>query len=339
MLLKYVNPTFIYGRYLQNNLPALLTAINYSNDFIQIRCIKKHWNPKFKKERREKVIKIKLPSFENTNEDPTKLNKEQVRSRMKEYGFVPQKQWSERPAFMSCTPMIFESYVAPEGDGKYSAITKEGAKQKLAFLEKKSKSLMAIRKIKSFDDTFKTSYFTEEATDIYKNAHDALAAKDEEKLLQYVTETAYPKIVHNMMNKTLHWKFLESLELPRVVHARTTDIITKENVFAQITVRFHTQQILAIYNRFGRLMQGSEILRKDVLEYIVFEKHLANEYGTWRIHGKIIPSWMTPTDISEGTYILPKKKHDPVLTKPPPIEATLIENTSKDAISTQSVSV
>lgn len=35
---------------------------------------------------------------------------------------------------------------------------------------------MAIRKIKSFDDTFKTSYFTEEATDIYKNAHGALAA-------------------------------------------------------------------------------------------------------------------------------------------------------------------
>lgn len=103
----------------------MLTAINYSNCFIQVRYIKKHWNPKFKKERREKVIRIKLPSFEDTNEDPTKLDKEQIRSHMKEYGFVPQKQWSERPAFMSCTPIIFESYVAPEGDGKYSAITKE----------------------------------------------------------------------------------------------------------------------------------------------------------------------------------------------------------------------
>ncbi|XP_014467772.1 PREDICTED: probable 39S ribosomal protein L45, mitochondrial [Dinoponera quadriceps] len=337
ILLKYINPKCIYRNCLQNNSPALFTFINCTNDITQIRCIKKHWNPKFKKERGAKVIKMKLPSFEDKDEDSTKLDKEQMRSHMKEYGFVPQKHWSERLSFLSCTPLIFESYIAPEGDGKYSTITKEGAKQKFTFLEKKSKSLLAIRKIKTFDDAFKTSDFVEEAIDIYKNAHNALAAKDKEKLLQYVTETAYPKMIHNMMDKTIHWKFLESLEPARVVHARNTDVITKENIFAQITVRFHTQQILAIYDRFGRLMQGSEILKKDVLEYIVFEKHLSNEYGIWRIHGKIIPSWMTPTDISEGTYVLPKEKHDLVPTEPPPVEATLVENTPKDATTTQSL--
>jgi len=35
---------------------------------------------------------------------------------------------------------------------------------------------MAIRKIKSFDDLFKTSYFVEEALEIYQKAHEALAA-------------------------------------------------------------------------------------------------------------------------------------------------------------------
>ena len=30
---------------------------------------------------------------------------------------------------------------------------------------------------------------------------------------------------------------------------------------------------------------------KDVLEYCVFEKHLSNLYGSWRLHGKIIPDW------------------------------------------------
>lgn len=91
-------------------------------------------------------------------------------------------------------------------------------------------------------------------------------------------------------------------------------------------------QILAIYDRFGRLIQGSEILRKDVLEYIVFEKHLANEYGVWRIHGKIIPSWMTSTDIAEGTYVLKdsKEKDDPEPTEPHPVEATLADDLSKD---------
>lgn len=45
------------------------------------------------------------------------------------------------------------------------------------------------------------------------------------------------------MDKTVRWKFIESLQLPRTVHVRCTDVITKDNVFAQITVRFHTQQV------------------------------------------------------------------------------------------------
>ena len=35
---------------------------------------------------------------------------------------------------------------------------------------------------------------------------------------------------------------------------------------------------------------------KDVLEYCVFEKHLSNLYGSWRIHGKIIPEWKPKND-------------------------------------------
>jgi len=46
-----------------------------------------------------------------------------------------------------------------------------------------------------------------------------------------------------MKLKTVHWKFLESLEPPRVVHARCTDVISKENVFGQVTCRFHTKQV------------------------------------------------------------------------------------------------
>lgn len=114
------------GNLFQNNLP-ILTAVNYPNNSAQVTQARgtKHWNPKWKALRRQKVIKIKLPTFEDEDDDPTKLDKEQVRSRMKEHGFLPQKTWQERPAFISSTSSIFESYVAPEGDGKYSAITKE----------------------------------------------------------------------------------------------------------------------------------------------------------------------------------------------------------------------
>ena len=53
-------------------------------------------------------------------------------------------------------------------------------------------------------------------------------------------------------------------------------------------------QTLAIYDRFGRLMYGQEDVPRDVLEYVVFEKHLANPYGSWRMHGKIVPPWAPP---------------------------------------------
>ena len=51
-------------------------------------------------------------------------------------------------------------------------------------------------------------------------------------------------------------------------------------------------QTLAIYDRFGRLTFGSEHQAKNVLEYVVFEKHISDEYGRWRIHDKIVPDWM-----------------------------------------------
>lgn len=60
--------------------------------------------------------------------------------------------------------------------------------------------------------------------------------------------------------------------------------------------------MLAIYDRFGRLMHGSEIIAKDVLEYVVFEKHLSNQYGLWRIHAKIVPHWLPPKEPTKRTF-------------------------------------
>lgn len=81
-----------------------------------------------------------------------------------------------------------------------------------------------------------------------------------------------------------------------------------------MTVRFHTQQTLAVYDRFGRLLFGSEVIAKDVLEYVVFEKHLANMYGKWRIHEKIIPDWMPPREPGKKTYVEQTVQEDVELT-------------------------
>ncbi|XP_069337414.1 large ribosomal subunit protein mL45 isoform X2 [Eulemur rufifrons] len=68
---------------------------------------------------------------------------------------------------------------------------------------------------------------------------------------------------------------------------------------------------LAIYDRFGRLMYGQEDVPKDVLEYVVFEKHLTNPYGSWRMHGKIVPSWAPPKQPILKTVMIPGPQLQP----------------------------
>lgn len=117
----------------------------------------------------------------------------------------------------------------------------------MEFLGKKSKTMMAIRKVRQFEEEFDSPQFCKEATEIYIKMHECMAENDEEKLVKYATERAVPEILHNMKNKTVRWKYIKDIELPRIVHARCTDVITKENIFAQLTVRFHTQQV-TIFN-------------------------------------------------------------------------------------------
>ncbi|KAL3321187.1 39S ribosomal protein L45, mitochondrial [Cichlidogyrus casuarinus] len=113
--------------------------------------------------------------------------------------------------------------------------------------------------------------------------------KNSDGLLKYVTEMAYGKLLEGLELKTIEWKFLKSLEPANVVQVRAQEIGIKDVWYGQVTVRFHSQQTIAIYDRFGRLTYGNPNIPVDVLEYVVFEKHLTNEYGSWRIHSKIKP--------------------------------------------------
>ncbi|KAG7200752.1 hypothetical protein KM043_001299 [Ampulex compressa] len=300
MLSRYRSTGCILGKYMQNALPVMLGPINCPVNLTQpVRTIKKHWDPKFKKLRKEKVIKVKLYKHE-PDASPAP---DQFRTNMRRMGLLPEHQLQEIQPLFCTSYEIFETYVPPEGDGKYSGLNKKVAGQTVELLKKKGKSYTAVKKIKSYDENFYTADFPLEAADIYLKAHEALAMKDKDTLLEYVTEAAYPEMIHNLMDKTIHWKLLESLEPARVVQIRANPFMTKGNYFGQVTVRFHTKQILCIYDRFGRVIEGSEILSKDVLEYIIFERHLSNEYGKWRLHGKITPPWMHIEKSVKKTYV------------------------------------
>lgn len=80
----------------------------------------KHWNPKWKKLRQLKVLKVDIPNLNEKSED---LSEDKMRNKLKELGIMPPRPWVERQFFLSSTGAVFEPYVPPEGDGKISPIT------------------------------------------------------------------------------------------------------------------------------------------------------------------------------------------------------------------------
>lgn len=223
-------------------------------------------------------------------------------------GVVVRQQYMERPINISCTAGIYDAYVPPEGDARLSTLTKEGLKQRTEQLRQTAASQLAIRKIKDHDSTFSSKEFPGVGQQIFVDAHAALTEFNKEKLHSLVTERCYPEMVRGNRYKTLRWRFIESLEPPRLVHARCPDMISKGNLYGQVTLRMHSRQTLAIYDRFGRLMLGDEEEPRDVLEYLVMERHLVNPYGRWRLHGKIVPAWAPPKDPIIKTVMIPGPK-------------------------------
>jgi len=122
----------------QKSLSAILKL---RNDELSLFIRHKHWNPKYKKERKEKVIKV---DFSDLINDANELSKDAKRTKLKEKGIFPQKPWFEKPMYISCTSNVFEPYIPPEGDGKFSAISTSGLKQNMTFFGKKKQHLIKL---------------------------------------------------------------------------------------------------------------------------------------------------------------------------------------------------
>ncbi|XP_014905368.1 large ribosomal subunit protein mL45 [Poecilia latipinna] len=230
---------------------------------------------------------------------------ENLEAKARAAGIVFRQQYLERSINISCSAGVFDPYIPPEGDARLSTLSKEGLKQRTEQIRQSAASQLAIRKIKEYDSQFSTKTFAEQAQEIFVEAHNSLTHFNKEKLHSLVTERCYPEMTRGNRYKTIRWRFVESLEPPRVVHVRCPDMVTKGNLYGQVTVRMHSKQTLAIYDRFGRLMLGSEEQPKDVLEYLVIERHLVNPYSRWRLHGKIVPSWAPPKDPIIKTVAIP----------------------------------
>uniref|UniRef100_A0A8B9SJW2 Large ribosomal subunit protein mL45 n=1 Tax=Anas platyrhynchos TaxID=8839 RepID=A0A8B9SJW2_ANAPL len=201
-------------------------------------------------------------------------------------------QFLSLPTSLLCLAAdIIDPYVPPEGDARMSSLSKDGLKQRVEKLN--------LRKVKDHVPDFSTKTFPEKAQEIFIEAHNCLANFNKQKLHSLVTERCYPDMVRGNRYKTIRLEFCGVSGASESGSHSVQQHGTSPSCFLALL------QTLAVYDRFGRLMYGGEQVPKDVLEYVVFERYLVNPYGTWRMHGKIVPEWAPPKDPIIKTVMIP----------------------------------
>jgi len=266
----------------------------------------KHRVRGFRKERSDKVHKIELIDFHAPNIQD--LSPQEQRIKMKRTGVFPRNNWNEKPMYMSSTATLLDKYIPVEGDGRLSLLSKEGALQRKDKLVSRGRNYRALKKIYAFDEDFQVKNFAMQAQDLYIEALENLGSNKLDELREKTNSKAFKMLTALVEYNQIRWKFIKTLEEPICVSVRTQKLDEKvtgvpgEETFAQITVRIHSQQTLAVYDRFGNHLYGNENVAMDNLEYIVFEKHLSNTMGVWRIHDRILPAWGNTPPPSFRTY-------------------------------------
>ena len=52
---------------------------------------------------------------------------------------------------------------------------------------------------------------------------------------------------------------------------------------------YFSLKVMAIKDKHGQHIKGSDKEVREVVDYVVFERHLTNKYGKWRVCGKLFP--------------------------------------------------
>jgi len=220
----------------------------------------------------------------------------------------PMMSKETRMKLISCSPQIFDPYKPPPNESKVVQAVKSPARAVVSVRDK-----IALRKMRKSMDDFDKEKFLELSHDIYLNLFREMSRVPMriERLMQYCTEHCYPILLNGLEGMQLTWKYLETVEPSRIVKASVQPFIQDDHEFGQITVRKHSKQVLAIYDRFGRLVKGDPERPRSVLEYVVFERHMRPEdWGSeWRVHGKI-QSAATPREEQEHTTTASSTQHN-----------------------------
>ncbi|CAJ0937523.1 unnamed protein product, partial [Mesorhabditis belari] len=253
----------------------------------------------FRKLRGKKTILMDLPDHEEQKEldslPPDRLRIELLKKGINPYKDISPRVWQEAQTTTSSFYAVIDPYVTLEeklpfwtnqpidnGKAKFKELTQAGLHRWHTYRN-------GTRRIKNKEGfaSFSKKTFGPTAEHVYVEAHKALMARNRPELLKLITEHAFQKMWPDVDEGSIKWELVEVLEPHQVVSVRCSDMPYQSgNDIAQVTVRMHTKQKLALYDRFGKLILGSETQPREVVEYVVFENHIAVVDGTWRLHDK-----------------------------------------------------
>ncbi|VDL74761.1 unnamed protein product [Nippostrongylus brasiliensis] len=317
--LMAVNPTlvqraFVHHHLERHDLPRFL-GITRSNKARANRNT--HVNEKmFRKLRGKKTVLIDLPDDEEQRRQdsltPSQLRVELLRKGINPYKEVSPRVWQETQTAMQSFYAVIDPFVTPEETLPILTTSIDGMRIKKDEVKERvlhryhnwRNGTSRIRKKEGFEK-FDAKTFGPTADLIYEEAHRALMKRDKPSLHKCITEHAFRKMWPDVENGSIVWELVERLEPSTVVSVRCGDNPYKSgNDIAQLTVRMHTKQKLAVYDRFGHLLLGSETEPREVVEYVVFENHIAVVDGMWRLHDKVYPRWVQPKQGALITHVI-----------------------------------
>uniref|UniRef100_A0A1I8A289 Large ribosomal subunit protein mL45 n=1 Tax=Steinernema glaseri TaxID=37863 RepID=A0A1I8A289_9BILA len=299
----------------------------------------------FRAMRGQKTLTMELPDDEVTRQrekmTPAEIRLDLLRRGINPYKDVSPRGWNENQATLNSFYAVVDPYVSPEDPLPFVDLSNPMTTVKMKGSETWERVLhrwhnykngvSRIRKKEGFEK-FDPKTWGPTADDIYVRAHEALMARDKAKLHRLITENAFTKMWPDVENGSIVWEMVGQNEPSKVVSVRCADSPYKSgNDIAQLTVRMNTKQRLAVYDRFGKLLLGSEAEVRDCVEYVVFENHIANIDGMWRLHDKVYPKWVKTKTPAAQTRMLQSDEERPSTTLSLPLRAEVIDKERRKA--------
>ncbi|KAH8547753.1 hypothetical protein BGW37DRAFT_432020 [Umbelopsis sp. PMI_123] len=155
---------------------------------------------------------------------------------------------------------------------------------------------IGLIKYKSLYEKWNSGKFLSIAEETYKDMNSAFARGDRNLLEEVCLDAMYSNLKNQLKtrsNVTWDWQYHGEVEAPKIVCVRcmgTSGFSKTGFSVGQVTVRMHTKQSMAVYDKKNRLIAGDPHKIQNVREYVVFQRALTDPEDVWKVYGKVAPT-------------------------------------------------